>query len=75
MIGVMPDGRLWLFDAKVGDPADAAAVRAEIDKTALRNQELDELIAGIQPRRTGATIQGGRMPYEYGTPLDVLLIK
>ncbi len=44
MIGVMPDGRLWLFDAKAGDPADDAAVRAEIEKTALRNQELDELI-------------------------------
>ena len=43
-IGVMPDGRLLLFQGKVGNQADEAAVRAEIEKKALRNEELDELI-------------------------------
>ncbi len=44
VIAVMPDGRLLVVQAKVGDEADEAAVRAEIERTALRNEELDELI-------------------------------
>ena len=38
-IGIAPDGRLLLQ----GDP-DEATARAEIQRTALRNEELDELI-------------------------------
>jgi hypothetical protein len=44
LIGVMPDGRLLLIQAKVGNQADETAGRAEIERTALRNEELDELI-------------------------------
>ena len=44
VIAVMPDGRRLVFQAKVGDQADEAAVRAETERTALRNEELDELI-------------------------------
>jgi hypothetical protein len=44
MIVVAPDGRLLLFEAKGSNEADEAAVRAEIENTALRNEELDELI-------------------------------
>jgi hypothetical protein len=44
VIAVMSDGRRLVFEAKVGDQADEAAVRAEIEKTALRSEELDELI-------------------------------
>ena len=44
MIVVMPDGRLLLIQAKVRNQADEAAVRAEVERTALRNEELDELI-------------------------------
>jgi hypothetical protein len=44
MIVVMPDGRLLLVEAKVRNQADEAAVRAEVERTALRNEELDELI-------------------------------
>src|ERR1022692_1390964 len=44
LIGVVPDGRLLLFQAKVGNQADEAALRAEIERKALRNEELDELI-------------------------------
>ena len=34
LIGVMPDGRLLLFQAKVGNQADEAAVRSEIERKA-----------------------------------------
>jgi hypothetical protein len=44
MIGVTPDGRLWLFQTKGSNEADEAGARAEIERTALRNEELDELI-------------------------------
>jgi hypothetical protein len=44
LIGVMPDGRLLLVQAKVGNQASEAALRAEIERKALRNEELDELI-------------------------------
>ena len=44
MIVVMPDGRLLLIEAKGRNQADEAAVRAEVERTALRNEELDELI-------------------------------
>ena len=44
MIAVTPDGRLLLFEAKLGTEADEAAGRAEVERTALRNEELDELI-------------------------------
>jgi hypothetical protein len=42
MIAVMPDGRLWLAEAKAGTDADEA--RTEVERTALRNEELDQLI-------------------------------
>ena len=44
MIAVTPDGRLLLFEAKLDDQSDEAAGRAEVERTALRNEELDELI-------------------------------
>jgi len=44
MIAVMPDGRLLLIQAKGRNQADEAAARAEVESTALRNGELDELI-------------------------------
>lgn len=44
LIAVMPDGRLLLVQAKVHNHADEATARAEVEKTALRNEELDELI-------------------------------
>jgi hypothetical protein len=44
MIVVMPDGHLLLIQAKVPNEADEAAGRAEVERTALRNEELDELI-------------------------------
>ncbi len=44
MIAVMPDGRLFLFEAKALDETDEAATRAEIERTALRNESLDALI-------------------------------
>src|SRR5690348_453723 len=42
LIAVMPDGRLLLGEAKWGTVTDEA--RAEVERTALRNEELDELI-------------------------------
>jgi hypothetical protein len=42
MIAVMPDGRLLLGEAKAGTDPDEA--RADVERTALRNEELDELI-------------------------------
>ena len=44
MIAVMPDGRLLLIQATARNQADEAAARAEVERTALRNEELDELI-------------------------------
>jgi hypothetical protein len=44
MIVVMPDGRLVLAEAKVGHQGDQATAGAEVERTALRNEELDELI-------------------------------
>jgi hypothetical protein len=44
MIAVMPDGRLLLIEAKAGNRADDAAGRAEVERTALRNEDLDKLI-------------------------------
>jgi hypothetical protein len=44
VIAVMPDGRLLVVEVKVGHQADEAAARAEIERTALRNEELDDLI-------------------------------
>jgi len=44
LIAVMPDGRIWLIQAKAYNPTDEAAARAEVERTALRNEELDELV-------------------------------
>jgi hypothetical protein len=44
VVAIMPDGRRLVLQAKVGDQADESAVRAEIERTALRNEELDQLI-------------------------------
>jgi hypothetical protein len=43
-IAVMPDGRLLLVEAKTGHDAEEVAARAEVERSALRNEELDELI-------------------------------
>jgi hypothetical protein len=44
LITVAPDGRLLLFEVKEQGGADDTAARAEVERTALRNEELDELI-------------------------------
>src|SRR5262249_6929190 len=44
MLVATADGRLLLFQAKGSNQTDEAAVRAEIERTALRNEEIDELI-------------------------------
>jgi hypothetical protein len=44
MIAVMPDGRLLLIQGKAPNQADEATARAEVERTALRNEELDALI-------------------------------
>jgi hypothetical protein len=44
MIAVQPDGGLLLIQAKAGNQVDEATARAEVERTALRNEELDELI-------------------------------
>jgi hypothetical protein len=44
MIAVAPDGRLLLIECKADGSADDAAARAEVERMALRNEELDELI-------------------------------
>jgi hypothetical protein len=44
MISVMPDGRLLLIEARARDETDEAPARAEVERTALRNEKLDELI-------------------------------
>jgi len=42
LFAVMPGGRLLLAEATAG--TNAAVARAEIERTALRNEELDDLI-------------------------------
>ena len=44
LIAVTPDGRLLLFECKAHNQPDEAAGRAEVERTALRNEEIDELI-------------------------------
>jgi hypothetical protein len=44
MIAVMPDGRLLLVEAKAHTDADDAVARSEVERAALRNEELDKLI-------------------------------
>ena len=44
MIAVMPDGRLLLIETQARNQAEEAAARAEVERTALRNEDLDELI-------------------------------
>src|SRR5438034_7300823 len=43
-IAVMPDGRLLLIETRARNQAEEAAARAEVERTALRNDDLDELI-------------------------------
>jgi hypothetical protein len=58
MIAVMQDGRLLLIEAKAGSRTDEAGARAEVERTALDNEDLDKLIDrypvpaewGIEPR-------------------------
>ena len=68
LIGVMPDGRLSLFQAKVGNQADDTAVRAEIERTAPRNEELDELIDRYPVPVEWGNDPGGRMPSDQRGP-------
>jgi hypothetical protein len=44
LIAIMPDGRLLLIQARAENEADEAAARAEVERTALRNEDLDALI-------------------------------
>jgi hypothetical protein len=44
MIAVMPDGNLFLFETKAHDDIHEADARAEVERTALRNESLDALI-------------------------------
>jgi hypothetical protein len=45
LIFVAPDCRLLFLEAKeIGSDADDAIARAKVERTALRNEELDELI-------------------------------
>jgi hypothetical protein len=44
LIDVTPDGRIGLVDFETTSDADDAAARAEVERTALRNEELDALI-------------------------------
>ena len=44
MLVVTPDGRLLVIEPKEANQADEAVARAEIERKALRNDELDELI-------------------------------
>jgi hypothetical protein len=43
-IAVMPDGSLLLMGAKARDQPDETAARADVERGALRNVDLDELI-------------------------------
>src|SRR5262249_48067300 len=55
LIAVMPGGGIWLADAAAG--TNAGGARAEIERRALRNGELDEL-SGRYP----APGEGGHEP-------------
>ena len=44
MLVLTPDGRNLLFEVKGSNQSDEAAISAEIERTALHNEELDELI-------------------------------
>jgi hypothetical protein len=44
LIAVMPDGRLLVGQVKTSSDIDDAAARAEVERTALSNEELDALI-------------------------------
>ncbi|MGP0062756.1 MAG: hypothetical protein ACLQGP_04020 [Isosphaeraceae bacterium] len=44
MIAVMPDGRILVCLTKTSSATDEAAGRAEVERTAFRNEELDALI-------------------------------
>lgn len=44
LIAVPPDGRLLLVECQTSDDADDASARAQVERTALRSEELDELI-------------------------------
>jgi hypothetical protein len=43
-LAVTPDGKLLLGPSRTGDDTADAAARAEVERTTLRNEELDELI-------------------------------
>src|SRR5262249_54254409 len=55
LIAVMPEGRLLRGEAKWGTDIDEA--RAEVERTARRNEEIDKLIAGYP-----APAEGGDEP-------------
>ncbi len=44
IVAVMPDGGLLHIEAKARNLADETAARAEVETTALRNEEFDELV-------------------------------
>ena len=44
LIAVTPDGRILLAEIKICGDSDEATARAEVERVALRNEELDELI-------------------------------
>ena len=44
LIALTPDGRISLGEVNMGNDTDAAAARAGVERTAMRNEELDELI-------------------------------
>ena len=44
LIAVTTDGRILLNQVETCDDAEDAAARAEVERAALRNEELDELI-------------------------------
>ena len=44
LIGLTPDGQLLLLQAKIGDDSDEVVARAVVERKALCNEELDDLI-------------------------------
>jgi hypothetical protein len=44
LIAVMPDGRLLVGPFQTSSGADEAVARAEVERSAIRNEELDALI-------------------------------
>jgi hypothetical protein len=44
LIDVMPDGSLLVGQVKTSGDADEAVARAEVERSAMRNEELDALI-------------------------------